>query len=168
MRLFTGLDLPPHILSAIEQLLTRLKPLARISWSPVSNLHITTRFIGEWPESRLDELKRKLAFPHGPVPIAVEGLGFFPRIFWAGVKITPELVNLASATESTLEELGIVRESRPYSPHLTLARAPSPASFEPLRGHLPRASFGSFEAGEFHLYQSRNSVYTKLATFPLK
>ena len=36
------------------------KPLARINWSPVDNLHITTKFIGEWPEARLDEIKRAL------------------------------------------------------------------------------------------------------------
>ena len=60
MRLFTALDLPPEVLGRLDHLLRRLKPAARISWSPPENLHVTTKFIGEWPESRLAELKAAL------------------------------------------------------------------------------------------------------------
>ena len=40
----------------LEELLRHLKPSARIAWSPIANLHVTTKFIGEWPEERLGEL----------------------------------------------------------------------------------------------------------------
>jgi len=53
MRLFTGLDLPADVVHNLEQLLQRLRPTARIHWSLAANLHITTKFIGEWPEERL-------------------------------------------------------------------------------------------------------------------
>jgi 2'-5' RNA ligase len=57
MRLFVGLDLPPATVGSLEALLNRLRPAARIQWSPPVNLHITTKFIGEWPEEKLDQLK---------------------------------------------------------------------------------------------------------------
>ncbi|MCU1260142.1 MAG: 2-5 ligase [Bryobacterales bacterium] len=166
MRLFTGLDLAPNVIANIDKLLEDLRPTARIRWSPLANLHITTKFIGEWPEARLEELKRSLAIKQAPFSIKVEGLGSFPRVFWAGIAPSPELMALAAATDAALHELGIAKEDRPYSPHITLARIPS---YVPVK--LPKdrtRNFGAFEAREFHLYESKNSVYTKLASFPLK
>ena len=57
MRLFTALDIPEDVRGALGTAVERWKPLAKISWSPIDNLHITTKFIGEWPEARLDELE---------------------------------------------------------------------------------------------------------------
>ncbi len=56
MRLFTAIELSPHVLLRLERLLSALRPEAQINWSPLDNLHITTSFIGNWPETRLDEL----------------------------------------------------------------------------------------------------------------
>jgi 2'-5' RNA ligase len=56
MRLFTGIDLPDEVHAKLEALVRALRPAARIKWISVANLHITTKFIGEWPEERLQEL----------------------------------------------------------------------------------------------------------------
>lgn len=181
MRLFTGLDLPAEVIQALESLLDRLRPAARIKWSPPSNLHITTRFIGEWPEARLGELRVALSrLPaHSAIPVHIHKLGFYPnphspRVFWAGVEASPDLATLALETDRALEPLGLKPEGRPFSPHLTLARIKAPAELRELRERiaaLPETDFGSFSADRFYLYQSRlspaGSVYTKLAEFPL-
>ena len=180
MRLFTGIDLPTDLVNRIEQLLAELRPAARIHWSPVGNLHLTTKFIGDWPEERLDELRQALAGvpTAGPVAIGVRGLGFFPntrspRVFWAGV-VAPRLTALAGATEQALEPLGIAAENRPYSPHLTLARIKASAPLHALHERIHRLAsqeFGEFAASRFFLYESKSSpagsVYTKLSEFPL-
>ena len=72
MRLFTGLNLSGEVIRNLERLLDRLRPTARIQWSPPRNLHITTKFIGEWPEERLDEMKSALGAlaPTSSRPIA--------------------------------------------------------------------------------------------------
>ncbi|MFN7992828.1 MAG: RNA 2',3'-cyclic phosphodiesterase [Bryobacteraceae bacterium] len=181
MRLFVGLDIPPEIIRKLEELVTRLRPSARIKWSPAANLHITTRFIGEWPEERISELQAVLrAVPgHPSIPIHVRRLGFFPnphspRVFWAGVESAPDLAALARETDDVLKPLGLEPEGRPFSPHLTLARIKEPVPLQSLREQiaaLPSLDFGSFTADRFFLYQSRTSpagsVYTKLAAFPL-
>jgi 2'-5' RNA ligase len=189
MRLFTGIDLPAEVVRNLESLLDRLRPAARVKWSPLANLHITTRFIGEWPAERLPELAAALAalpgllpglLPgDGAIPIRVRKLGFFPnphapRVFWAGVEGSPGLAALAFETDRALATLGLEPEGRPFSPHLTLARIKEPVSLEKLRetiAALPSLEFGDFAADRFHLYQSRlsptGSVYTKLAEFPL-
>ena len=180
MRLFTGLDLPGDLVANLEELLRRLKPAARINWSPPANLHVTTKFIGQWPEDRLGELKAALAGLPGrdAVPVRIRRVGFFPnphspRIFWCGIE-APGLPELAADTDSATAALGIPREIRPFSPHLTLARIKERVELQPLReaiAALASQEFGSFQAASFFLYQSTprpsGSVYTKLAEFPL-
>jgi 2'-5' RNA ligase len=181
MRLFTGIDLTPEIARNLERLIEALKPTAPIRWSPPHNLHITTRFIGEWPDGRLEEMRASLgtvARP-GAVAISISKLGFFPnphspRIFWAGVQAGDALGALARATDEAVAALGVARETRPFSPHLTLARIAAPGRLTDLLravAELPSLDFGAFTADRFHLYRSQTgpagSVYTKLAEFPL-
>jgi 2'-5' RNA ligase len=181
MRLFTGIDLSPDVVTNLEDLLVRLKPSSQINWSPPRNLHLTTKFIGEWPEERLAELKAALTgLPvRAPISISVEKLGFFPnphspRVFWAGIHADAGLAGLARDTETALAALGVAKEERAYSPHLTLARIKTPGKQPALLqavAKLPSLDFGSFTADRFFLYHSRTapsgSVYTKLAEFPL-
>jgi 2'-5' RNA ligase len=181
MRLFTAVDLTEDVVRALERLIDKLRPAARIRWSPPANLHITTRFIGEWPEERLPELKTALGgLPaHPRIPVRIRKLGFFPnphspRVFWAGVESPPDLAELAAETDRALEPLGLMPEKRPFSPHLTLARIKEPVPMQKLRetiAGLPALDFGSFVVDRFCLYQSRlnpaGSVYTKVAEFPL-
>src|SRR4051812_40030117 len=98
MRLFTGIDLSQDVIRSLEGLLDQLRPTARITWSPIANLHITTRFIGEWPEDRLADLRTAVGgLPgHPPFPIPVRYVVFFPtphppRFFGAGGKPPPDL-----------------------------------------------------------------------------
>jgi 2'-5' RNA ligase len=181
MRLFTGLDLPAGVVHNLDRLLDRLRPAARIQWSPPANLHITTRFIGEWPEDRLDQLRGALAgLPsHATIPVQVRELGFFPnprspRVFWAGIQASADLADLAAQTDQALALVGLQPQGRPFSPHLTLARIKEPVPLQALReaiAQLPSLDFGTFVAERFFLYQSRlsraGSVYTKLAEFPV-
>jgi 2'-5' RNA ligase len=181
MRLFTGIDIPNDVAGHLSGLLDRLRPTAHLKWTAPYNLHLTTKFIGQWKEERLSELVEKLK-PLGKRPalaIRLEGIGWFPnphnpRILWTGVKTGPELGKLASDTDETLAELGIEKDTKPYSPHLTLARIKEPVPLTHLRqsiAELPSVDFGSFTANRFYLYLSQpgpsGSIYTKLAEFPL-
>ncbi len=180
MRLFVGLDLAPEVIQALETFQSRLRPLAKLSWSPPANLHVTTKFIGAWPEERVGELTSALRGlgPRPPLSVRVRGLGFYPndrgpRVFWAGVDAPPELFELARQTDEALGALGVERESRPYSPHLTLARIRTQVPLQRLTAEVEthrEIEFGEFTADRFFLYLSQRgsggSVYTKLSEFP--
>jgi 2'-5' RNA ligase len=181
MRLFTGIAIPESVLHSLERLVEHLRPTAHLKWSPIYNFHVTTKFIGEWPPQRLEELKRVLAEipPTGPIPIRIEGLGWFPnphnpRVFWAGIQAPPALAGLAHATDQALSLLGITAETRAFSPHLTLARIKEPVPLVQIRravAELTSVDFGEFTAESFHLYLSEpgpsGSLYTSLAEYPL-
>jgi RNA 2',3'-cyclic 3'-phosphodiesterase len=180
LRLFTGIDLPEDIHDKLERLLVRLRPTAHLIWTPVYNLHITTKFIGPWPEEDLEKLTSALRsiLPPSTISISIRGVGWFPnphnpRVFWAGVIGGAALAELAKRTEDALEPLGLAREQRAFSPHLTLARIRQPVPLQAMRqsiAQIDSLEFGSFDADRFHLYLSRpgsaGSVYSKLAEFP--
>ena len=182
MRLFTAIDLPGELVATLARLIDQLRPSARINWSAPANLHITTKFIGEWPDNDLDRLTRALETlaPREPIPIAMRGVGFFPnphspRLFWAAVHAGPELAALARDTDAALAGIGVPADTKPFSPHLTLARIKAPAKMQPLReaiAALPFTGFGAFTPDRFYLYRSElkptGSVYTKLSDFPFR
>ena len=158
----------------------QLRPTAHLKWSAVYNLHITLKFIGEQPEAQLSSIKDALGRvpKRKSIPIAIRGIEWMPnphrpRLLWTAID-APELTALASDIDAALEPLGIGKEDRAYTPHLTLARIRMPVPLEKTRDaieHMKATSFGSFDADRFWLYLSEpgaaNSIYTKLAEFPL-
>lgn len=180
MRLFTAVDPSPEVQENLRDLIGRLRPTARIAWSRAENLHLTLKFIGEWPEEKLRPLEQALGAVEAPPPfeVRISGVGFFPnarapRVFWAGVGSSPELGSLAGEINRLLAPLGIPRERRPYSPHLTLARIRERVRLEELRRAieaLPSLDFGAFAPDRFYLYESRlapgGSVYARIGEFP--
>lgn len=177
MRLFTAIDIPPDVKAALASLLDRLRPLAKLHWIPVEKLHITTKFIGEWPEERLGELNRTLAAVTSPAPveIAIRRIGWLPnprsaRMLYAGVEASESLTALAAATERAAENVGIAVEDRIFRPHVTLARTRKRVPLGALRHALSEielSDIGRYRASSFVLYSSADGTYTKLQEFSL-
>jgi 2'-5' RNA ligase len=180
MRLFVAMDIPGDVRSAVGALVEKLRHTTRQArWVRVEGLHVTLKFIGEISPEKVEAIQSSLASVSFQKPVAMKfrGLGFFPnerrpRVLWIGIDVDPELAGLAAAIETALAPLGIPKEGRAFSPHLTLARFDSPKGLERLREMIGTAGaleFGSSTAGEFYLYQSvlkrGGAEYTRLATF---
>jgi len=164
MRLFTAIDLSDEMLLRLERLLTVLRGEALIKWSPLDNLHITTKFIGSWPDAKLGELEAALAEVELPAPFPIELRGLewfpnarFPRVLSLGVSGGESLTALAHRIEERLVELGVPRETREFKPHLTLARISGPTPLSRLHAKVNEmnpAQLGTFVARAYHLYRS--------------
>ena len=197
MRIFIGIDLDTEIRSRIERFLEGVEGFAPDArWMRPESLHITLKFIGEQTPEQVEAITERLRrVETSGFEIRAGGYGFFPtakapRVFWIGIHAGPQLGDLAESIDVGVAELGIPREDRPYSPHLTLARAGagrrsgSPkrrkadgpnATFAVLEKRVAamgELDFGKMAAHEFILYQSRlspkGSKYTKLQRFPLR
>ncbi|MBZ5644239.1 MAG: RNA 2',3'-cyclic phosphodiesterase [Acidobacteriia bacterium] len=183
MRLFVAFDIPEEVRAAMAVVAAKLQNVcASARWVRLEGAHVTLKFIGEAPAGKVDGIKTALAgmpFPSA-FKILYRGVGFFPherrpQVLWAGIEAGPELRALAEAVESSLEPLGIARERREFSPHVTLARFKSPGDLAELRSAIAAAGaleFGQSTPTEFHLYQSvlkpGGAEYTRLATFGSK
>jgi RNA 2',3'-cyclic 3'-phosphodiesterase len=180
VRLFVALDVPEDVRAAIGALVVNLRGAYRSArWMRIEGAHITLKFIGEVPVEKIEGIKIALASVSFPITITMSfgSLGFFPnerrpRVLWAGVEASVELGSLAAAVETALEPLGIAREQRAFSPHLTLARFDSHNGLGRLYAAITEAGpleFGGTLAREFHLYQSvlkrGGAEYTRLASY---
>jgi len=179
MRLFIALDIPAEVRAALTKYMERARALAHEArWARVEGLHVTLKFIGHVDDAMVEKIKTALAsIKTAPFEVKFIGVGFFPnpnaaRVFWAGVDGGESLPHLASNIDSVSEKLGFPRETKPYHPHLTLARTSSRPLRE-LRQLLDDPpQFGTMTAREFFLYQSQpqkgGSKYTKLERFALE
>ncbi len=191
MRLFVALDIDDSIRHRLSTFLDGVRGFAPdLNWARPENLHITLKFIGEQRPEKLSPIKQALQPIHStPFEISFRSYGFFPtpksaRVFWIGIESGPQLAGLATSVDNSLTPLGIPAETRPFSPHLTLARS---GSGRPHRGPgdrtnnkfqrlqekltpMPPLDFGTMTAREFFLYESKLSPagarYTKLERFP--
>src|SRR5437588_13103320 len=103
MRLFVATDLEDPIRQKIVRFVEGVSGFAPdVRWMKPEALHLTLKFVGEFPEGRLQELKQGLAAVRSePFDISFAGTGFFPtakaaRVFWVGVGADARLQKLAS------------------------------------------------------------------------
>jgi 2'-5' RNA ligase len=174
VRLFVGVEIDAKVAAAASALVDelrrraqRLAPRARITWIPAERLHLTVRFIGNADEPAATAIDRALetALPVPTFEVSFAGVGAFPRtgrpqVLWAGIVAGHEsLQQIEREVSRRLDVVGIPREDRPYSPHLTLARIRDAAG---LKSRLLFADVGSEPLGTTHveaitLFESRLS-----------
>jgi 2'-5' RNA ligase len=181
MRLFVALEIPPAVRDSLAKLIRDMRAIApQPKWVRPENLHITLKFIGEVAPAKLEAIRAALAMVRSDGPVALEflGVGFFAKarrllILWAGLDASVNLQPLARDIDRSLVALGVPSEERAYTPHVTLARCGDPRLLEKFRPFFDgnsKRSFGSFEAHEFHLIESKlkpsGAEYTTLHSFP--
>ncbi len=131
VRLFVAINPPEVVREQIGAGTAELRRLVGVRWVDPGALHITRKFIGASDEGRAEEVAaslRRVASGHAPFDVGLCGVGAFPslrrpRVVWVGTAPSPELGRLQGEIEAALEELGIEREEREFSAHITLGRA---------------------------------------------
>jgi len=159
MRLFVGIPLTAVVIEELSAISMRLQSQADgLRWSAPESWHITLQFLGNTQQyecivSRLRELRLP------PFPIQLDGLGFFERagVFFAGVNLTSELEALQQRVTAATGLCGFIPETRPYHPHITLARSKGKggSGLRELKSKIHREpKFSGFVADLFVLYES--------------
>jgi len=172
LRLFVALEPPGPLRRQLAALSAELRRQAgpaaeRLRWVEPGNVHLTLQFLGNAPEERLPAVQEAVATAASgarPLLLAVRGAGAFPsprraRVVWAGLQgeLAP-LAGLVQALGARLSPLGFPPEERPFSPHLTLARARDGApGLAGALAALRDAELGSWRAGELVLFRSHLS-----------
>jgi 2'-5' RNA ligase len=181
LRLFFAVELPREVREAAAAHAERLRrdfPDARASWPRPESLHLTLKFLGEVEAARVDSLRDAGALAAAGLAsfaLTVEGAGTFPprgaaRVLWLGVRDNSgRLTRLQSRLDEECARAGFERESKPYKPHLTLARLRAPRDAAALSGAHVGTPFGphTFDVSDFVLMRSElgpgGSRYTPLS-----
>jgi 2'-5' RNA ligase len=179
-RLFIGIRPPEPVRDA---LLDTMEALDGARWIDEDNLHLTLRFVGQVERPVANDLAEALGRIDAPrFALRVAGTGAFdrsrrhqsyPHAVWARVPPSEPLEGLRQKVERACEAIGLGRDSRKFTPHITLAR--TDRATEPVAGWL--AATGDLAAGpwmveDFILYESRlghtGAVYEEVARYALR
>lgn len=137
-RIFVAIELPVAVRRKLTEHIDRLRsalPNARASWVREENLHLTLKFLGDIPVTKVEALAQaaqRAASEVESFEIVVGGCGAFPprgqpRVLWVGIKDSAgQLELLHRALEDECAQAGFPREERGFHPHLTLARIRKP------------------------------------------
>ena len=183
IRTFICVDIPESVKRRIAELQHELRRTqARASWVKPANIHLTLKFLGDVPESKMPvvgEAVNRATGSHSPFQVTVSGAGCFPsardpRVFWVGVEDTMGGVEaLRQALEDELAAAGFAREAKKSKPHLTIARIRDPRNSRHLAEELLKIGFApeTFTANEVIVMRSdltpQGSIYTPQAVLPL-
>ncbi len=160
MRTFIAIELPQEIKDSLAQLQDKLKASgADIKWVEPQNIHLTLKFLGEINEDKLNKvisIMESVAESTKPFDICICSVGAFPRIssprvIWVGLdKGDTESKAIAKSLEEKIQKLGIPKEKRPFSSHITLGRTKSSLNMVKLvRDLKPRINDFGIENLEF-------------------
>ena len=168
----------PHTLDGIAKVQSSLNTTgANLKMVERENVHLTLKFLGDVRAGLLPEVINVVSgTSFSPFRMALNGVGVFPhlrrpRVVWAGVNEgADELSAVFRKLEPRLVELDFKPESRPFSPHITIARVRSGRNRDRLVEEimaLEDTDFGGFEVRHVKLKKSvltpRGPIYTDLA-----
>lgn len=128
---FFAVRMPEETKLMMKEHIEKIKAVIPFSrWVHFQDLHITLAFLGaaspEKLKSAVSNVKEALNNAK-PFQLKINRLGFFgsshsPRVFWADTEESNELNLLRNKVFSACEEAGFELETRPFRPHITLAR----------------------------------------------
>lgn len=188
MRLFIAIDLPETIKLTLEKLISKLNESeADVKWVETKNIHLTLKFLGEVDEEKVEKIKQivsSVSSKNSDYTIKISSLGAFPRVsfprvIWVGLESgEKETKVIFKELEEKIQKLGIPKEKRAFSAHITIGRVRTPKNKEKLVKSLEDNIAAledknlEFKATKITLFQSQLSpkgpTYIPLIEAPLK
>ena len=150
---------------------------ADIKFVEPENIHLTLKFLGEIEQSLVEQVTNVVeGTSFQPFTARIERVGVFPnlrrpRVVWAGITDgASQLEEIWSELDDKLGRLGFERESRRFSPHLTIGRVRSGRNRDKLVHEV--SSLSDYVFGELHVDRvalkksvltPKGPIYTTLA-----
>ncbi len=188
IRSFIAIELPNRLRLELGQLEAQLKLGKQpwVKWVNPDSIHLTLKFLGNIASDRTGEITRAMEAAAQGIPsfhLEVKDLGVFPnlkrvQVVWVGISgEVDKLGEFQQRLESNLAHLGFAPESRPFTPHLTLARLRNQASLDERQrfGQLiaeTRFDAGSIKVDAINLMRSQltreGAIYSRISSVRLK
>lgn len=131
MRSFIAVNMPGEMRKEIWESAAPLRECEKtIRWVAPEAIHLTLKFLGEISANQEDAVWKALNASANGVPPFVLPLARFgafpntrrPTVIWLGCESPSPLQLLQRQIEECMSEIGFPRETRAFSPHVTLGR----------------------------------------------
>lgn len=130
-RLFLAIDIHPS--DTYQQLFEKLKHKLRfdmISWIEPQSAHLTLKFFGETPNTRIDSILKSIecaVVSQSPFEFSIDKVGAFgskhsPKVIWLGVENDKAIRLLHQDVMQSIRKIGYFPDPGNFVPHITLAR----------------------------------------------
>jgi 2'-5' RNA ligase len=188
MRAFIAIPLPQEIKTFLANIQNQLKTSgADVKWVAPDNIHLTLKFLGEKDDEKIKQvivILEEIAKDKKQFTARLASLGAFPeiaspRVIWVGIDRGNENSKLIAAElEERIAAIGIPKEEKGFSSHITIARTKSSKSMDNLvkELNLYADKFGQekaeFNVNQIVLYKStltpKGPIYQALKAVNLK
>ncbi len=180
-RVFIAVDISEEVrrvaAARMDELRRKFRDV-RVSWVRPENMHITVKFLSDLSNEQVAALSsalRNVANQISPFEASLSApIAFGRKALVIEVRDSSEsFAELGSFLDADCENLGVVRENRPFRPHITIGRIRSQKGIQPLIAEHRKSIIKpvEFDVNAIVIYESTilrtGSVYTKLASFPL-
>ena len=189
-RLFVGARVSVAVANALAGCAETLARRARdaglgerggdLRWVAPINYHVTLAFLG-WTGleaiGRVCDALEAATAGESRLTFRTTRLGAFPSldhasVLWAGIDDGTALTGLARSIGEAMASLGFPRETRPYHPHVTLARLRSSRALREIVLPMAEQMFGDTRIDGVTLFESETkssgSVYRELRKIAFK
>ncbi|MFC1551023.1 RNA 2',3'-cyclic phosphodiesterase [Candidatus Latescibacterota bacterium] len=186
MRTFIAVEIPAEIKNKIGRYADSMRDsFQNVKWVSPENLHLTLKFLGEINEEDVDSLiecMNPVFSDFRSFDLMLEHTGCFPsnknpRVIWIGSDGGADnLLDIFQELEHCLETVGIDRDERMFSPHLTIGRVKRShgkhGSHTTITGDIPEFEPATFRVNSIALIKStltpQGPIYEKLYEGKLK
>lgn len=169
-----------------QELIPQLKDLLKleqIRWANPNQMHLTLRFFGDTPVSRIPYIEEAIStslssfssFDITLSQLKMFGSKYKPQVLWVGIENNDVLKKMFSELNEQLAKIGIQSTRQNFVPHLSLGRIKSIDDHKNFQDVLVKFSdyqAESININSFKLYESvlnpTGAVHFELITFLLK
>ena len=183
MRLFVAIKLSntPEFEKILKYLQRNLSE-DQMKWVNPDNLHLTLKFFGNIPKSKIPSINKVLsniASKTQPFQLQLSGIGQFgsqynPKILWMNIKNPEPVKSLGETILNELNKEGFLRDRQNFVPHFTLARIKkikSKAFYHKVIDQVRDEELNPIIVKNFTLFESKltpnGPIYRPIRGFPL-
>src|SRR4030042_2659067 len=189
IRSFIAIELPEEVKTGLRRIQTELKLPEHtfVKWVAPDGIHLTLKFLGNISPQKVADITRVMEQASqglGTFRLEITEVGAFPnmrqpRVLWVGIRgEVDKLVAWQQRIDDGLIPLGFAKETRAFTPHLTLARLREGCSpgdrrdFGEMVAKTPVEVNYKFNVTSLNLMKSQllpgGAVYNRLAEVKLK
>jgi 2'-5' RNA ligase len=185
MQVFVGARIAPGAANALAGAAETLARRARDAgvdpkWVAPPNYHVTVKYLGWTRADTVVAIGDALARAVAGTPrfeLRVARLGAFASVdkatvVWAGIEDGAPITALAGKVDAAMTALGFPAETRPFVPHVTIARLRAPTAIKEVILPLSEQMFGGGAVEQVILYESQTkpsgSIYKEIRRIRFK
>ena len=180
MKIRMFISVPVKDPSVLEPVLKEAGGIQNVRASPLSQMHITMRFIGDIDDGKTKKVVRCVTDAVkdvAPFEITLQNVGCFPNpkrpsVVWVGAEPGSILKDISDRIARNLKDSNISFDEKPFKSHITIGRCNGPADIGTFLEAHSGECFGRFLCDGICIMRSelgpKGAKHTVLETVPLQ